>query len=234
MNRLQRAALFLLAGIALALALTRPGSALLQSQRAQIGVTIVVNVTPSPIAYAPRVIAQQVTAAPPIMARLAMRARGSQDAVDSTASLDLRNMVAVQQKQSALRVQATVTPNPTGTLLVSNLPTATMSGTAGTTVKASCVYTVSVNTSITSWTLDDGLSANFATGFSGTNLANDTYLNGATPKPTSTPFVVYPSAWAAVVSNGLSKTYCVDLTIAIPGSVAGGTYSTNAVYTLYY
>jgi hypothetical protein len=109
-----------------------------------------------------------------------------------------------------------------------------MNATAGTAVTQPCIYTVTVHTTVTSWTLRQGLSGDFASGFPGTDLANNSYLQGATPQPTSTPFVVYPTSWTVLASSGGIKTYCVDLTVTVPAAVAGGAYSTNAVYTIYY
>jgi hypothetical protein len=211
----------------------KPALGLIQSQRDQMFVAIIVNVTPAPVAMrAPASTAQD--AVPPIAARFALRARGAADGLDSTFAANAGALIAQSTNQSAIRVQAQVTPNPMGTLLTVNQSSVTMSGTAGTTIKQKCIYTVSVDTTVTSWTLREGLSSDFTTGWSGTSLANDSYLQAATPAPTSTPFVVYPSAWTILNSNSLAKTYCVDLTLTIPSTVAGGTYSTNAVYTLYY
>lgn len=235
MTGLQRLAIALTAVMAFMLLVCAPTIAILQSQRAQITVTVVVNVTPNPLAYNGTVPAPSGIGAP-ISARFALRAKGSSEAVDSVSAQSLKNFVAqvTVSAQHALKVQAQVTPNPQGTMLVSNQQSVAVSGTAGTTVTQSCLYTVTVNTAQSSWTLDDGVSSNLSTGFPGNDLANNTYLQGSTPKPTATPFVVYPTAWTAVAASSLSKTYCVDLTVAIPAAVTGGTYSTNAVYTLYY
>ncbi|HET7814920.1 MAG TPA: hypothetical protein VFL13_11155 [Candidatus Baltobacteraceae bacterium] len=235
MTALQRIAFGIAAVAGFMLLVCAPTIALLQSQRAQITVTVVVNVTPNPLAYNSDTIPAPPGIGAPIAARFALRARGSAAAVDSVTGQTLKDFVAQNVSvQHALKVQAQVTPNPQGTMLISNQQSVAISGTAGTTVSQSCLYTVTVNTTQSTWTLDDGLSANLASGFPGSDLANNTYLQGATPKPTSTPFVVYPTAWTAVASSNLSKTYCVDLTVTIPAAVTGGTYSTNAVYTLYY
>src|SRR5581483_8910761 len=96
----------------------------------------------------------------PIMAKFALHARGSAQGVDSTV-IDVKSLIAQATAQGSLKVQANVTPNPNGTLLTSNFPSATISGMAGTTVKVSCIYQVKVDTTITAWSLRQGLSANF-------------------------------------------------------------------------
>lgn len=217
----------------IALALGEPGrSAFMQTQRDQISVLILVNVTPAPVVYAP---AHQVPAR--ISARMLSRARGSSGLVD-VSNFQLGNAVA--SSQSAVRVQANVSPNPNATLLYSNTPAVTINQTAGTTATTPvCVYTVTVDTlSTTSWTLDDGLSGDFiTTTWPGKDLANNTYLQGGTPQPTATPFIVYSSnnnTWNPKEKASGMQTYCVTLTLTIPSTVPGGAYSTNAIYTLYY
>lgn len=231
MTRLQKVFVTLLAIGAIALVCSRPSQALIQSQRAQIGVTIVVNVTPSPVVYAPRTVADADSRLP-IMAKFALHARGSAQGVDAMTS-DLGVLVA--QAQSAVKVQAVVTPNPNATLLTSNYPATSISGVAGSTVSVPCVYQVKVQTTITSWTLRQGLSGHFdGTAFPGTDLSNNSYLTSSTPNPKATPFVVYPSAWTVLASGGSTRTYCVDLQVSIPATTPQGTYSSNAIYTLYY
>lgn len=233
MTRLQKIALaVLVTGIA-ALVCSRPSQALIQSQRAQIGVTIIVNVTPSPVAFAPQTVAR-VEHPEPLMAKFVLRARGSSEGVDSEIS-SLGTLVA-QTAQSSLKVQAEVTPNPNATLLTSNYPSATLTGIAGSTVMVPCIYQVKVSTTITSWTLREGLSSNFdGSIFPGTDLSNNSYPSPpSSPNPTYTPFVVYPSAWTVLGSGGSTKNYCVDLQVKIPGTTPQGTYSSNAIYTLYY
>jgi len=236
MSRLQKIFFTLLAIAAVALVWSRPTQALIQSQRAQIGVTIIVNVTPTPIAYAPRTVARAQETSRidrmPIMAKFALHARGSAQGVDSTV-IDVKSLIAQATAQGSLKVQAKVTPNPNGTLLTSNFPSATISGMAGTTVRVSCLYQVRVDTTITAWSLRQGLSANFdGSIFPGNDVSNNSYLS--TPNPVFTPFVVYPSAWTVLSSGGGMKTYCVDLQVAIPATTPQGSYSSNAIYTLYY
>ena len=231
MNKLQRFMLAIVLVVGAMLFLARPTQALIQSQRSQIGISIVVNVTPGPLSYETRTVGSSGV---PIAAHFALRARGSQDAVDSVAIQGLTNMVAQAAAQHSLKVETKVTPNPAGTLLTSNFSSVAMSGTAGTTITQPCIFTVAVKTTVTAWTLREGLSADLTGGFPGKDIGNDSYLQGNTPQPTSTPFIVYPTAWTILASSGQSKTYCVDLTITIPPTLPGGTYSTNAIYTLYY
>jgi hypothetical protein len=191
--------------------------ATLQQQRDQISVSIQVNVTPA--------VAFRDSGPVPIDWRIAMRARGS-------APADY-----VAQAQSAVRVQAIVTPNPNATLLYYNSPSYVINQTAGTTASYSCAYTITVDKTAVSWNLYDGLSNDFSSSFNGKGLANNTYVQGATPQPTATPFIVYPdnnSNWYKRVTASTAHTYCVDLTLTIPSTVPGGAYTTNAVYTLYY
>jgi hypothetical protein len=223
-------ALFALIAIGIVLAAPSHG-ALSQQQRTQQSVYILVNVTPAPLVYD----GQQLRTSSAISARIALRAKGSEPSVDSEAALDMGSLVAQSAPQQAVRVQAEVTPNPNATLLVTNQQSIVINAVAGTTVKQSCAYTITSNAAaIASWTIRQGLSSDFASGFAGNNLANDSYLTSATPQPTSTPFIVYPSSWTVMASSGNVKSYCVDLTLTVPKTVPGGAYSTNAVYTLYY
>lgn len=214
----------LIAVLAVAIGLAvggRSNAGFVQLQRDQIAINILVNVTPAPVA--------DRNGVPfPIDWRIAMRARGSA----------LADMVA--QAQSAIRVQAMVSPNPNATMLYSNFPNVVINQTAGTTAStAACVYTITVDTpAATSWTLKDGLSSDFITStWPGKDVGNNTYLQAGTPQPTATPFVVYStdgSTWNPKEKSNGKQTYCVTLTITIPSSVPGGAYTTNAVYTLYY
>ena len=223
MRRASRAGLFV--GF-LALATASVALASFIQQRDQIAVTIVVNVTPAPrmAAYAPSATTESnIRAAFSIDTKRALRA----------GALSLNHLVA--QNQQAVRVEASVQPNPLGTLLTSNLNSVSISATAGTTVVVPCAYTVTVDSTQATWYLKDGLYQDFSSTFPGKSLANNTYIT--TPQATATPFFVYADdggVWYEVATNGLKKTYCVDLTLTIPVSVSGGTYSTNAVYTLYY
>lgn len=201
-----------------------------QTQRSQISVYILVNVTPAPVGYAPK----DAAAPAPLAVGMRLRAKGSSDSVDAV-NVDLRDTVA--QAQSAVRVQAEVTPNPNATLLYSNSTAVQMSGTAGTTVTQPCAYTITAHTTQTSWTIYEGLSNDFnGTAFPGKNLANNTYLQTGTPNPAPTAFVVYPdnnNQWSIMAKSGGTLVYCVDLAVTIP-TTASGAYSTNAVYTIYY
>lgn len=204
---------------------TRAGVA--QSQRAQIAIALLINVTGVGRAPIP-------APAVPVVADVSLRAKGSAPSVDSVGGNSTSTLVA-QQTQSAVKVEAEVSPNPAATLLYSNNAAVVMNGNAGTTISQSCAYQVTVHSNIISWTLRDGLSGNptsASTSFPGPDVAHNDYQ--ATPKPTSSPFIVYPSAWANVVTASNVQTYCVDLSVTIPLSTPTGAYSTNAVYTLYW
>ncbi len=224
-----RASYAALVALAALLVLGRPSfGGIAQQQRAQQTVYILVNVT-NPLG---RVNAPADTEAPgKISARIALRAKGSQPSVDASAT-NISTLVA--QNQGAVRVQAEVTPNPNATLLVTSQTNVTMNATAGTPVTASCVFTVTSNAAtISSWTIRQGVANDFISGtWPGNDLADNVYIS--TPQPTATPLYVYPSAWAPVVSSANTKTYCVDLTLTVPSSVKTGSYSTTAVYTLYW
>ncbi len=225
MKRLGRIALF---AAFLSLASFAVALALFVQQRDQIAVTVIVNVTPAP-RMADRFRRATATSGSALRASLLLDKAGALRAQ----AISLSRMVA--QSQQAVRVEASVAPNPLGTLLVSNLTSVTINATAGTTVVVPCAYTVTVNTAITYWLLDDGLYSDFAAVFPGADLANNTYISA--PQPTATPFFVYSDdggRWALREKSGGKQTYCVDLTLTVPVSVPGGTYSTNAVYTLYY
>lgn len=231
MNRLRWMFAFLAVTAAALVLGGRTDASFLQQQRDQIAVYILVNVTPAPVVYAPT--SEQGR----LSLRMGLRGRGSAQFTDAS-PLQLQRLVA--QSQSAVRVQAEVSPNPNATLLYSNVPSVTINQTAGTTKStASCVYTVTVDTpSTTSWTLDDGLSNDFVTGpWPGGDLSNNFYLQTGTPNPAPTPFVVYASnnnTWNPKVKSSGMQTYCVTLTLTIPSNIGQGAYTTNAIYTLYY
>lgn len=193
---------------------TAPVLAVLVKTQDQIAVTIVVNVTPAPIA-----------------AHATSHGWGSGRDVDA---LSLAMHVAANSPQQAVRVEADVTPNPNATELYSDQPVVTLNGTAGTLVNVPCAYHVTVDKAATvHWQLDHGLTNDFAPAFPGRDLANNTYVSA--PNPTATPFAVYADdggTWTLVAASTGMKTYCVDLTVNVPAAAAGGTYSTNAVYTL--
>ena len=232
MNRLRLLFVALMV-VVVALALGKPArSAFVSSQRDQIAVPIIVNVLPY-TGYKPAGVAAPMR----IAARMALRGRGSALYEDAP-NFVLGNAVA--QAQSAVRVQANVSPNPNATMLYSNQAQVSITQAAGTTAStASCVYTVTVDTpSTTSWTLDDGLSGDFiSSAWPGGDLSNNTYLQGSTPQPAATPFVVYATNnnnWYPKEKSSGMKTYCVTLTLTIPSTVQQGTYSTNAIYTLFF
>jgi hypothetical protein len=223
--------------------------ATIQQQRAQITVTITINVTPNPLGMNPAPKAQSGPGATDtaqsqgIVADLSfhqIRSLGGNSAHAEMLQFVPGNVVAqTVNQQKAVKVEAEVSPNPLGTLLVSDQSGVTVNQTAGTTVTYSCLYHVSVTTTITNWSLDHGLYSNFydsgnSTSFAGSNVANNSYLS--TPQPAYTPFVVYSNgqSWALLQENAGSKTYCVSLKIAVPASASQGAYSSQATYTLLY
>jgi hypothetical protein len=233
--------------VVLGITLTEPVKATIATQQAQIGFTIIVNVTPSPmptgtplLGYAPQK-ASATSGRPSIGAvslrrvtpdlRRAFRAESLQFDGGST-------LVAQAQVQHGVLVQAEVTPNPKATILYTDVggsysTSVVLNQTAGTTAQYPCAFTVTVDM-LSTWVLDEGLSADFASDFSGKDLANNTYAS--TPLPTSTPYVVYAddgSVWSQMATGTTKMTYCVTLTLTIPGTTDAGAYSTNAVYTLY-
>jgi len=229
--------------IALAVLALLPLAALaFQTQRAQIGITIVINVTPNPLGYVQQGGATDMAG---IIAKATLH--GAPPAIERAfeaqqlhfTQVNTGQMVA--QVQKSLRVEAEVTPNPTATLLTTDAPGSTVivSAEAGVPTAFSCVYHVAIQTAVTSWTLKHGLATDFfngaGTSFPGGSVANNTYI--AAPHPTATPFLVYSTdggIWANADVNTLSKTYCVDLTVSMPISTPQGTFSSNAIYTLYY
>jgi hypothetical protein len=239
MKRLQ---MFLVAAgfMMLALVLAQPVKATIQSQQMQIALNISVDVVGTPIVgYVPREapsqagvpsIASALRRAEPSMQR-AFSAEGLHFAGDSTMVAQVHNVL----------VQAEVTPNPKGTILVSNVPNVSMMAAPGQTVTVQplCSLTVSVNMA-TAWSLEEGVatdltSASGAT-LPGTALANNTYKLAATPQPKPTPYIVYAtdgSVWSGLASGTAITTYCVDLTVTVPASTVDGIYSTDAVYTLF-
>lgn len=215
----------LVAAAAVALG-SRSQAGFIQQQRAQRAVYILVNVTPAPI-----VMRENATQTVALTASL--HARGSSENVDAY-SVNAPLMLAQNTPQQDVRVLAGVTPNPTATLLTTNQTSVTFALTAGTSQTIPCAYQVTVDTGITLWTLRHGVSNDFASGFPGGDLANNSYNVTSTPNPSATPFVVYPNPWAVLATAGGVQTFCVGLTLSVPSTVPGGAYSTNAVYTLYY
>jgi len=231
---IKRTALVALAVVAIFVALGGPSRAGVgQIQRDQIQVGIQINVTPAPLGYVPPD-ASREDSRPSIVARFTLRAHGSAASFDSGV-LSGSSVLVAQQTQSAVKVEAEVSPNPNATLLFSNNPGVILTGTAGTTITQSCAYTVTVHTTQTNWTLKDGLSGNpssSSTSFPGSGIVRNNYLS--TPQPTASPFTVFPAAWQNVATNNGIKTYCVDLAVSVPVTTPGGTYTTNAVYTVFW
>ena len=227
-----RAAFLILIVAAVSLLFAGQAQAGFTSQRAQISIAIIVQVTPA-AGYHPT--DQQV---PAMIARIGMHREGRGSSRDVDTRVQTQSMVA-QSIQKTLKVEAQVTPNPNATLLYSDSATVTLTGTAGgAPVRQICAYHVTVDRSPgLTWTLDDGLSNDFSTTYNGNNLAHNTYPTPGPANPTSTPFLVWPddgNKWYPLPANSGNVTYCVDLTLTIPASVPGGTYSTNAVYTLFF
>lgn len=237
MKRIHVAFALLFLGV-MALAFNQPVQASFVQQRDQISIAILVNVTPAPVAL--RTIPTSDQSARTIVAHISLR--GASPAIErvfeaQSLQFEPGSYEVAQTNQKAVKVEAEVSPNPNATLLYSNQNSIVVNAVAGTTVAVPCAYQVTVDTTKTYWQLYDGLSNDFAGSFPGGDLANNTHLSGATPQPTATPFFVYPDnsdRWALRVTSGLQKTYCVDLTLSVPVSVAQGAYSSNAVYTLYY
>ncbi len=222
--------------LVLGLVLSQPARATLSTLQSQIAVTIIVNVTPSPLAYNQSVIA--ASDEPRIRSSISLkRATPSMKRVFEAQSLHFDRsgpLIVAQAKQSPILVQAEVTPNPKATLLYSNDNDVIVNAVAGSTVQVPCAFMVTVDTT-KNWTLYHGVSNDFSTDFPGKDLGNNTYV--ATPKPTATPYVVYADdgkAWVVLATGNKATTYCVTLTLTVPAAVAGGTYTSNAVYTLYF
>lgn len=223
---------FFLAFVVLAL-VPIAAPAILVQQRDQIPVTIIINVTPNPLGY---------NAAPGgaagIIASLSLHGRHGSRRRFQAESLHFSSgaPVEVAQHQAPLKVEANVSPNPLATLLYSDTNQVTVNATAGGgPVKITCAYHVTVSTTVTYWQLKDGLYSDFGTGFPGGSVSRVSYITAPAVSPT--PFPVYLDnghVWASLDTNKLAKTYCVDLSVTVPGTVAGGQYSSNAVYTLYY
>ncbi|MDP9024014.1 MAG: hypothetical protein M3N13_01390 [Candidatus Eremiobacteraeota bacterium] len=205
------------------------------AQQDQIAVTIVVNVTPAPVALVPqgaKLDGAGIVAALSIRGHRIFEKEFSGEALHFTPDMVA---LAVPTAQGAVKVEAEVSPNPKATELYSDQNVVTINGTAGTSVVVPCAYHVIISTTKTYWQLEHGLSNDFAGSFPGTDLANNTHV--AAPNATATPFVVYPNngnKWALIATSAGGKTYCVDLTLTIPLGVAQGAYSSNAVYTLFY
>lgn len=213
--------------------------AVIQQQRAQIAVSITINVTPNPLGYAAPPAASD-TSGRGIVAKLMLNPKESPRQYRAE-SLTFTGGNVLAQNQGAVKVEASVSPNPAGTLLYSNTPGILESQEAGTTVTYTCPYTVTVSTTVAAWTLEHGLFTDMEdltdnTSFTGHDIANNTHQQLGTPRPAYTPFIVFSDgqSWTIADTNGLTKTYCVDLKVTIPISTTGGQYSSNAVYTLLY
>jgi hypothetical protein len=241
----------IVAGFAiLALVLAQPVKATISTQQAQIGFLIIVNVTPSPmptptpllLGYASQ--HAQPTGGRPSIGTVSLHritpdlARGFH--AESLQFEGGSTLVAQAQVQHSVLVQAEVTPNPKATILYTDVggsggSSVTLNQIAGTTEQYPCAFTVTVDM-LTTWVLDEGISSDFAGDFPGKDLANNTYNSVATPLPTSTPYVVYAddgSVWSQMATGTAKTTYCITLTLTVPGTTPEGTYSTNAIFTLF-
>lgn len=235
--------------LALLIAIPVVVDATIQQQRAQITVTITINVTPAPVGFNERRSSSAATDSmhSGIVAQLSLHDAGANAAPVPDNAVHAENLSFVPgnlvaqsaNQQKAVKVEASVAPNPNGTLLVSDQSGVQVNQTAGTTVTYPCLYHISVTTTITNWSLDHGLYSNFAdstdgTAFAGSDVSNNSYLS--TPLPAYTPFVVYSNgqSWALLQANGGDKTYCVSLKINVPTTASQGAYSSQATYTLLY
>lgn len=210
-----------------------------QTQRSQIAVTIVINATPNPLAMAgPPAPASAIS----VTARLHNAPADVEERFEAAAQqlhFVPRGSVEVAQAQNSVRVEASVAPNPLGTLLYSDQSAVTINVESGIATTVTCAYHVTVHTTVTSWTLKHGLTSDFSDGashsFAGGSVSNNSYVT--TPQPASTPFAVFSTdgnVWMVLgVGSGI-QTYCVDLTVNMPITTPRGTYSSNAIYTVYY
>ena len=223
---------FFLAFVVLAL-VPIAAPAILVQQRDQIPVTIIINVTPNPLVYN-----GSPGGAAGIIASFSLHGHHGSNVGFRAEALHFTAGAPVQvaQHQAPLKVEANVSPNPLATLLYSDVNQVTVNATAGgAAVKITCAYHVTVSTTVTYWQLKDGLYSDFAAGFPGGSVSRVSYITAPAVSPT--PFPVYldnGGVWASLDTNKLTQTYCVDLSVAVPGTVPGGQYSSNAVYTLYY
>lgn len=212
----------------------------LTSERAQIGIPIIINVTPNPLGY-------NGNSQSPGEIAVSARLRGAPAAIERAFEAQELHFLqsgsgtlVAQTVQKSVEVVASISPNPTATLLTANVTEVDISAEAGVPATFTCAYQVTVDTADTAWQLKDGLATDFhasATSFPGGDVSHNTY--SGTPNPTSTPFAVYADNGGsfATVNNATysgAKVFCVDLTLNIPITTSQGAYSSNAIYTLYY
>jgi hypothetical protein len=146
----------------------------------------------------------------------------------------------IAANQGSVKVNANVITDPNANLLVvtpSTIPYQ-MTQAAGTTATYTCAFTVQVNYTTTAWTLDDGLTSDITTNLPATDLAWSVYTTATPPSPeTFTGYYNYYTnnkVWQITKTTSGKQTYCVDLRLTIPATVAPGTYPVTAVYSLYY
>jgi hypothetical protein len=235
---------FLLCAIVVAasFALFADKASAISTQQAQRMIYILVNVTPGPYGYVPP---NELLS--PNAGRFG---RGSSSFVDALPPATSTQVVGATQ--GAMRVEASVTPDPTASILYTNTTTVTLNAQAGgASAIVPCAFTVGLKAARTPWTLKSGLASDFSNGsgatFPGTDLFFDTYgaadPPGPAPGPATGPwtaYTVYTSAsgnnsWYTLGSSSVTPyKWCVDLKLTVPVNVISGVYSTNAVYTLYY
>ena len=211
-----------------------------QTQRSQVAVTIIINATPNPLGMSgPPAPASAIAVTARLHNAPAEVERQFEAEAQQLHFMPRDPVMIAQNVQHSVRVEASVAPNPLGTLLYSDQSAVTVNAEAGIATAVSCAYHVTVHTTITSWTLKHGLSNDFSDGaghtFVGGSVANNTYVT--TPNATATPFVVYSTdggTWANIGIGSGIRTYCVDLTVTMPITTPQGTYSSNAIYTIYY
>jgi hypothetical protein len=229
--------------VALAAGLYGRATSAIQQQRSQIGIGIIIDVTPGPVAMAfRRAHGMQSQPQPLHVAYSTHRLRaGEKRHVPSFILSD--GTIQLAQAQGNIPVRANVTPNPSATLLYSNTTSVEFGGVAGASTRLTCAFTLTVDTAIKSWTLDAALAQDFidVSTWPGRDLSYAMYASpGPSPRPSpeaTAAYVVYPdnnNTAVAVVQSGLSQVYCVDLTIFIPPTIPSGSYSTTAIYTLLY
>jgi hypothetical protein len=249
MLRVNRFAAFAIVALAFALAagLAERANGAIQLTRAQIGIGIIIDVTPAPVAMTIRRAPHATGAQAPVPIHVAYNAYrirpGEHRRVPSLRLSDGTLQVAQTQARGSIPVKANVSPNPNATLLYANVTNVEFGAVAGARTLNPCAFTVTIDTAITKWTLQSALTQDFisASSFPGSDLSFEMFASpGPSPRPSpeaTTAFVVYPdnnNNPLNVETSGSSQVYCVDLTIFVPASTPTNSYSTTAVYTLQY
>lgn len=216
-----RQKLFLLAGLLCALPVA--AQAAFQQPRLQTVVNIQINVT-NPLGRLP---VPMESPLPYIIGR--------------AESLHFSGSQVIAQAQKAVRVEAEVSPNPNATTLYTDQTSIIINATAGQPITLTCPFKVFVNYSTAAWNLRDDLYTDFIGSAGGSmpggTLQRDYYITPGSPVNAPVAFNVYSDNggnWTSIESSTGSKVYCVNLALTVPTSVYTGTYSSNAIYTLYY